>query len=309
MGGTVTIGQFVAFQMLAHQAAAPLLRLSNIWQACQQMVLSLDRLQDVLGTAPEPLFQLRGRRFSKIRGDIGFERVTFAYPQKHAAVLKNITMHIRPGEHVGIVGRSGSGKSTLVQLLPRLFDWQQGDISLDGVNIRRLQLPWLRQSIGYVLQESQLFPLTVRENIALGLPEATDEEIRQAAVMAGADAFIRDLPQGYETLIKEDGSNISGGQRQRLALARVLLKKPQLLILDEATSALDYRTEAVVFANLRTKFVGITMLAVTHRLHNVKGFDRIFVMDDGQIVEEGTHESLLRQQGLYHQLWYAQEVG
>ena len=177
------------------------------------------------------------------------------------------------------------------------------------MNIRRLRLPWLRQHIGYALQESQLFPLTVRENIALGLPEATDEEIRQAAVMAGADDFIRDLPQGYETRIKEDGSNISGGQRQRLALARVLLKKPQVLILDEATSALDYRTEAAVFANLRTRFAGMTMLTVTHRLHNVKEFDRILVMDDGRIVEEGTHESLLRQRGLYHQLWYAQEVG
>lgn len=309
IGGTVTIGQFVAFQMLAHQAAAPLLRLSHIWQACQQMALSLNRLQDVLGTAPEPIFPLSGRRLPKICGDIRFARVTFAYPKQRGAVLKNITMHIRAGEHVGVVGHSGSGKSTLVQLLPRLFDWQQGGISLDGVNIRRLQLPWLRQHIGYALQESQLFPLTVRENIALGLPEATDEEIRQAAVMAGADDFIRDLPQGYETRIKEDGSNISGGQRQRLALARVLLKKPQLLILDEATSALDYRTEAAVFANLRTRFAGMTMLTVTHRLHNVKEFDRILVMDDGRIVEEGTHESLLRQRGLYHQLWYAQEVG
>jgi ATP-binding cassette subfamily B protein len=221
-------------------------------------------------------------------------------------VIEHLSLHIPAGQTIAIVGSTGSGKSTLVKLLLRLYETQTGEITLDGIDIRDLQLVDLRRAIGLVSQDVFLFHGTVRENIAYGNPAATDREVVAAAKIAEAHEFIWQLPQGYETIVGERGQKLSGGQRQRIAIARAILKDPPILILDEATSAVDNETEAAIQRSLEKITLNRTTIAIAHRLSTIRNADRIYVMEQGRIVEQGQHEQLLEQQGVYANLWHVQ---
>ena len=224
-----------------------------------------------------------------------------------ADVLRNVSLSIAAGEVVGIVGPSGSGKSTLTKLIQRLYSPQAGQVMIDGVDVAQLDPGWLRRQTGVVLQENILFNRTIHENIALGDPAMPRVVVMQAAKLAGADEFIAQLPQGYDTMIEERGANLSGGQRQRVAIARALVTNPRILILDEATSALDYESERIIQENMRAIVRGRTVIIIAHRLAAVRPCTRIFGMAQGEIVEAGTHEELMRREGgLYARLWALQ---
>jgi len=308
MNGEMTIGQLVAFQMLAGQAGAPLYRLTGMWQSFQQTALSVERLGDVLNTSPEPLEVKNSPTLSKVRGDIVFKDVTFRYQADGREILNKISLHIAPGMRVGIVGRSGSGKSTLTKLVQRLYLPESGQVLIDGIDLPQVDPLWLRQQIGVVLQENFLFNGSVRENIALARPSATIDEVIQAAKMAGAHDFILELPEGYDNKVGERGVALSGGQQQRLAIARSILTNPSILIFDEATSALDYESERIIMENLDSISSGRTMLMIAHRLSTVRRCDLIFVVERGQVVECGTHEELMTCRGFYYNLYMQQGV-
>jgi ATP-binding cassette subfamily B protein/subfamily B ATP-binding cassette protein MsbA len=258
-----------------------------------------DEVRDAPGSKPLPVHTTGGR------GHVRFENVTFGY-EPGCPVLKDINIEVFPGETVALVGSTGAGKSTLVSLIPRFFDPWQGRVTLDGEDLRDIRLSSLRAQVSLVLQEPFLLPLTVLENIAYGRPGASREEIVSSAVAANADEFIRRLPSGYDTVIGERGATLSGGEKQRLAMARALLKDAPILILDEPTSALDAQTESLLLEALERLMKGRTTFIIAHRLSTVRRVDRIFVIDGGRIVETGTHESLLAAGGPYHRLYSLQ---
>lgn len=307
--GEMTVGQLIAFQMLAGQAGAPLLRLVGMWQTFQQSILSAERLGDIITTAPESAYRQPQQQAvpANLQGTITFREVTFRYLPDAPHVLNGISLQIPAGTKVGIVGRSGSGKSTLTKLVQRLYLPDGGQIEMDGCNIAALDSGWLRRQIGVVLQENYLFNGTVRENIALARPSSSMEEVITAATIAGAHEFILELPEGYDTSVGERGAALSGGQRQRIAIARALLTNPKILIFDEATSALDYQSERIIMQNMSQITAGRTALLIAHRLSTVRRCDLIIVMDKGQIVEQGTHEQLLNEKGLYYHLYKLQQ--
>ena len=248
-----------------------------------------------------------------VRGDIRFEHVTFHYG-KQGGVIEGLDLHVRPGEKVGLVGRSGAGKSTLVNLLLRFYDREGGAIRVDGTDIATVTQDSLRAAIGVVTQDTSLLHRSVRENILYGRPDASEAELVEAARQANADGFIQELVdakgrRGYDAQVGERGVKLSGGQRQRIAIARVLLKNAPILVLDEATSALDSEVEAVIQENLYRLMQGKTVIAIAHRLSTIAAMDRLVVMDQGRIVEQGTHEQLLAHGGLYAQLWQRQSGG
>ncbi len=299
IAGTLSIGEFVAFNMLAGQISGPVLRLAQLWQDFQQFRLSIDRLGDIVNTPVEPGSAGVRQNPPPLKGHLRFEGIGFRYRPGGQEILRDLTLEIRPGEVVGIVGRSGSGKSTLTKLLQRLYSPERGRVLVDGVDIGLLDPSWLRRQIGVVLQENVLFNRTIRENIALSDPSAPLEPVMRAAELAGAHEFITDLPEGYETVLEERGANLSGGQRQRIAIARALMTNPRILIFDEATSALDYESERIIQANMRAICQNRTVLIVAHRLSTVRGANRILVMEKGQLAENGTHEALMEQGGIY----------
>lgn len=306
IGGELTVGELVAFNMIAGQAVQPILRLSQLWQDFQQVQISVARMGDILNAPAEPV-PTNMLAMPPLRGGIDLNGISFRYRMDGADVLRNVSLSIAPGEVIGIVGASGSGKSTLAKLIQRLHSPQTGQVLLDGVDIAQLDPGWLRRQIGVVLQESILFNRTIHENIALGNPAMARARVIHVARLAGADEFIAKMPQGYNTQIEERGSNLSGGQRQRLAIARALAANPRILILDEATSALDYESERIVQENMRAIVRGRTVIIVAHRLAAVRTCDRIIGMRDGQIVEAGTHAELLASKdGLYARLWALQ---
>ena len=234
------------------------------------------------------------------------EHVTFRYLLNGPTVLTDVSLHAPPGQVIGIVGPSGSGKSTLAKLVQRLYAPESGRVLIDGVDLAMVDTAWLRHQIGVVLQDNVLFNCSVRENIALADPGAPIEQIIRAANLSGAHDFILELPQGYETMIGERGASLSGGQRQRVAIARALMANPRILIFDEATSALDYESERVIQTNMRRIAAGRTVLVIAHRLSTVRGADRLITIDRGRLVEEGTHEELVRRSGRYAQLYRLQ---
>ena len=302
--GELTIGQLVAFNMLVGNVLSPFQRLSTLWNQLQEIIISTERLNDVLEAEPEEDLQHQARSpLGKLKGHICFENVTFRYhPENQTNVLENINFEIQPEQMVAIVGRSGSGKTTLSKLILGLYPATEGKILIDGCDISNIALRSLRSQVGVVDQDTFLFGATVRENISIAHPEATLEEITQAAKLAGADEFIQQLPMGYKSQIGEAGGMLSGGQRQRLAIARALLGNPRLLLFDEATSHLDSESERIIQNNLKTILQGRTSVIIAHRLSTVRNADLILVLDRGVLVEKGTHDQLIAKKGHYYYL-------
>jgi HlyB family type I secretion system ABC transporter len=310
MKGNITLGQLIAFRIIAGYVTGPLLRLSNLYQGFQQVSLSFERLGDIINQQPESNDSSLGQiALPPVEGEVKYDSVTFRFGDKGPVNLDKVELAIKPGEFVGIAGLSGSGKSTLMKLLTRLYDPLSGRILIDGYDISKVDLNSLRQQVGLVPQESLLFEGSVRENLTLGRPEASTDDIIKAAKIACAHEFIMELTDGYNTVLSEKGSNLSGGQRQRIAIARTLLAEPRLLVMDEATSALDYQTEAEVCANLRDHLKGRTVFFITHRLGTIRKADRIILMYQGRIVEQGSHDHLMSQKGRYYALFRQQEAG
>ena len=307
MDGALTVGQLIAFNMLALRVNAPILRIAQVWQEFQQMRISMRRLADILDSPAEPAFNPGRATPPPIKGRITFEQVGFRYRRDGPEVLSDVTFEIEPGRVVGIVGRSGAGKSTLVRLIQRLYVPDRGRVLIDGTNLNTVDAAWLRRQIGVVSQDSVLFDRSVRENIAFADPSIDMEQVVNAAQLSGAHEFITELPDGYETLIGERGCQLSGGQRQRIAIARALLPDPRLLILDEATNELDYESERIIRDNMKQICAGRTVFIVAHRLSTVKHCDRILTLERGRLVEQGDHASLLESGGSYSALYRSQE--
>ncbi len=308
MDQELSIGQLIAFNMLAARVSGPLLRVVQLWQDFQQAGISVQRLGDLLNAPPEPSYSTNRTTLPRLDGQIVFDNVTFRYRVDGPEVLSKLSLEIPAGNVVGVVGRSGSGKSTLAKLIQRLYVPESGRILIDGVDLAQLDPAWLRRQIGVVLQENLLFNRSIRENIALAEPAMPVEAVIEAAKLAGAHEFILELPQGYDTMVGEHGATLSGGQRQRIAIARALVTNPRLLIFDEATSALDYESESIVQQNLARICAGRTVILIAHRLSTVRDSNRIIVLDKGNIIEQGTHQDLVKLNGYYARL-HRHQVG
>ena len=303
----LTIGQLIAFQMFSGQFAAPMLRLVGLWNEFQQTLLAVDRIGDILNSPLEKQSE-NAITLSHVKGDIKIENMSFRYNVDAPLVLKNINLDIKAGEKIGFVGRSGSGKSTITKLIQRLYYTTEGTIFIDGIDTRNIDPIWLRTNIGIVMQENYLFSGTIKDNIAQPRPNVPMEGIIQAAQIAGAHEFISKFPKGYDTEVGERGSSLSGGQKQRIAIARALISNPRILIFDEATSALDYESEKIIRDNMAMISKGRTTIIIAHRLSTIRDCDRIVCFDNGEIVEVGTHEELLKHDGYYKNLYKAQSA-
>ncbi|WP_366513720.1 peptidase domain-containing ABC transporter [Moorena sp. SIOASIH] len=304
----LTIGQLVAFNMLLGNIITPFQRLTVLWNQFQEVVIAMERINDVLDAEPEEdLLNQARQSLPSIQGHIAFDNVTFRYhPESDLNVLENLSFQVKPGQMVALVGRSGSGKTTISKLVLGLYPPTDGKVLIDGLDITSLSLGSLRSQVGVVDQDTFLFGGTIRENISLGHPAASLDEIIEAARLAGADEFIKQLPMGYETQIGEGGGTLSGGQRQRIAIARALLGNPKLLVLDEATSHLDAESERIIQHNLTQILKGRTTLVIAHRLSTVRNADLILVMDRGVLIESGTHQELMAKRGHYYYLNHQQ---
>ena len=306
--GKLSIGGLIAFRIIAGNVTGSLLRFVSVWQSFQEVGMSIERLRDVLDTEAEVDEEDRNNiDMPPMNGSVKFEELSFRFTQSGPLQLANINLEFPAGYFVGIVGLSGSGKSTLMKLLQRLYSPLSGRIFIDGYDINKVELYSLRRQIGVVLQDTLLFNGTVQDNIALTNPDATTDEIIRAAKIAVAHDFIMNLPSGYNTMVGERGASLSGGQRQRIAIARTVMQNPKLLILDEATSALDYSSERQVGENLAEAFTDTTLFFITHRLTTVKNANTIIMMDQGSVVEQGTHDELMAAKGRYFCLYQQQE--
>ncbi|MDF5710513.1 MAG: peptidase domain-containing ABC transporter [Nostoc sp. S4] len=304
----LTLGELIAFRIISGYVTSPVLRLAQLWQSFQETALSIERLSDIVDTPEEAETDRYNIPLPAITGAVKYENVSFRFGTSGPLQLSNVNLEFPPGKFVGIVGQSGSGKSTMMKLLLRLYETESGRILIDGYDIAKVELYSLRRQIGVVPQETLLFDGSVQENIALTNPDATTEEIIQAAQVACAHEFIMSLPNGYNTRVGERGSALSGGQRQRIAIARSVLQRPKLLVLDEATSALDYPTERQICLNLARSFKGNTVFFITHRLNTVSNADIIVVMDNSRVIEQGSHQELMAAKGHYYYLYHQQEV-
>ena len=302
MGGSLTIGQLIAFNMLAGRVSGPLLRVVQLWQEFQQAGISVSRLGDLLNAPPEPSYNPNRTTLPSLTGHIIFDKVTFRYRLDGVEVLRKLSLEIPAGKVIGIVGRSGSGKSTIAKLIQRLYVPESGRVLIDGVDLAQVDPAWLRRQIGVVLQENFLFNRSVRDNIALPDPGLPMEQVVAAAKLAGAHEFILELPHGYDTMVGEHGCSLSGGQRQRIAIARALVTNPRILIFDEATSALDYESESIIQRNLAQICRGRTVILIAHRLSTIRNANWIFVIEKGEIIEQGMHQDLLQLNGYYARL-------
>jgi ATP-binding cassette subfamily B protein len=303
--GHMTVGALIAFNMLSSRVTGPLGQIVSLVHSYQEAGLSVRMLGEIMNRRPERSPAARGLR-APIVGEIEFDHVCFRYSESAPPALDDISLTVRPGEVFGVVGRSGSGKTTLTRLMRAMYPIQLGSVRIDGHDVREIDLPHLRSQVGVVLQQSFLFRGTVRENIGSTKPDAALEEIVTAATASGADEFIKNLPQGYDTLLEEGGTNLSGGQQQRIAIARALLRQPRILILDEATSALDPDSEAILQANLAGIAKGRTVIIVSHRLSSLVAADKIIVLDRGKLVDQGSHAELMSRCTTYRHLWNQQ---
>jgi subfamily B ATP-binding cassette protein HlyB/CyaB len=304
----ISVGQLIAFNMFAGRVSGPILRLVQVWQDFQQARVSIDRLGDILNAPKEPTLQSASSNGINLKGDIHFDQVSFRYQADTPRVLEDISLTVPKGSVVGIVGRSGSGKSTLTKLVQRMYLPEKGKVTIDGVDVSLIDPAYLRRKVGVVLQENFLFNKSIRENIAFGDPSASMERVIEAAKLAGAHEFVIKMPNAYDALVGEYGRNLSGGQRQRIAIARALLTNPDILIFDEATSALDYESESIIQQNLKSICKGRTVIMIAHRLSTIRNADKIYVLEQGRLIEQGSHSELLGQQGYYAKLHGLQAI-
>ncbi len=305
VAGEMTVGELVAFIGLLNMFFQPIQQLSQLYSDLQSTLASLEKVFTVLDTEPDRADSPAAKDLEDLRGDVEFDRVSFAYNEGER-VLEDVSFHIRPGETLAIVGETGAGKSTLVKLLSRFHDPTEGGIRVDGQDLRDVRGSSLRRHMGVVLQDTFLFTGTIKDNIRYGRPDATQEEIVAAAKTVGADDFIRRLPEGYETQVQERGGRLSVGERQLVSFARALIANPKLLVLDEATSSVDLATEARIEEALERLLAGRTSVVIAHRLSTVRRADRVLVLGNGRILEEGTHDELLRRPSAYRRLYESQ---
>ena len=301
--GTINAGDLVAYVLYVSTLIATIRRIVEFAEQFQRGMTGIERFLEIMDTPVAITDTPDAKPLTVRKGEIEFQDVSFEYPDDHNQVLRHVDLHIRPGESLALVGPSGGGKTTLCNLIPRFYDVTEGRILIDGQNIRDVTLHSLRDAIGVVQQDVYLFSSTVAENIAYGKPDATQEEIEEAARLAGADGFIRALKDGYQTYVGERGVKLSGGQKQRIAIARVFLKNPPILLLDEATSALDNESEILVGQSLDKLAKGRTTLTIAHRLTTIQNADRILVLGKDGFEEEGSHAELLAKKGIYYRLW------
>lgn len=307
--GNLTLGTMVAFIAYIERLYNPLRRLVNSSTTLVQSLASMDRVFEMVDEEYDVTDKQGARELGRVDGKLEFHNVSFHYNDGGSEVLSNLNFTVRPGETVAFVGMSGGGKSTIVSLIPRFYDATEGTIRMDGHDLKDVTIHSLRDQIGLVLQDSILFSESVKENILMGKPDATDEEVIAAAKAANAHEFITNLPEGYDTKVGERGVKLSGGQKQRIAISRVFLKDLAILILDEATSALDLESEALIQDSLERLAHDRTTLMVAHRLSTITHADQILVIDNGQLAEQGTHEELLKKRGVYYKLFQVQNIG
>lgn len=305
----LSIGTMVAFIAYIERLYSPLRRLVSTSTTLTQSIASMDRMFDLIDEKYDIEEKENAQVLPRLRGEVEFDHVSFAYDRQDKKVLKDISFTIQPGQTVAFVGMSGGGKSTIVSLLPRFYDVTAGAVKMDGRDVRDVTLESLRAQIGIVLQDNILFSDSVKQNILMGNPHATDEEVIAAAKAANAHDFILSLPQGYDTRVGERGVKLSGGQKQRVAIARVFLKNPPILVLDEATSALDLESEALIQESLDRLAHDRTTIVIAHRLSTITHADCIYVVDHGELKEHGTHEQLMTQEGIYYNLFQVQKIG
>jgi ATP-binding cassette subfamily B protein len=306
--GIVTVGVVSAFITYTQRLSQPLLQVANLLSTIQAALAGAERVFEVIDHRPELRDKLDAPQLGEIQGDVAFDHVDFGY-LKGVPVLRDVNLHALPGQMVALVGPTGAGKTTMVSILSRFYDIQGGRVTIDGTDIRDVQVDSLRRQLGIVLQDGFLFSASVKENLRYGRLDATDEDIVAAATLANADRFIRRLPQGYDTVLAERGSDLSQGQRQLLTIARAILADPRILVLDEATSSVDTRTEIHIQRALLNLMKGRTSFVIAHRLSTIRTADQVLVIDGGHIIERGTHTSLLAQHGFYYNLYMSQFKG
>ena len=304
--GELSSADLVTFLLYISNFTEPVKKLVNFTEQFQNGYSGYERFLEIMSIAPDIKDEPDAVAINNAKGDIEFEHVTFHYEENKENVLSNVNLNVKQGEYVALVGSSGAGKTTLCSLIPRFYDVTEGSVKLDGIDVRKLKLKDLRRQIGIVQQDVYLFAGTVMDNIRYGKPEATDEEVIRAAIAANAHEFIKNLPQGYDTDIGQRGVKLSGGQKQRLSIARVFLKNPPVLIFDEATSALDNESEKIVQNSLEKLAKNRTTFVIAHRLSTIRNAQRILVLTENGIEEEGTHEDLLKKGGIYAGLYEMQ---
>ncbi len=308
INGNLTVGTVAAFMGYIERLYAPLRRLMNSSTTLTQSIASMDRMFELMDEKYDVTSKLNAKSLPAVRGQVEFKNVNFKYDSEGNTILNEMSFQIKPGETAAFVGMSGGGKSTIVSLIPRFYDVTSGEVQIDGMNVKDINLQSLRSQIGIVLQDNILFSDSVKQNILMGRPDATDDEVIEAAKAANAHEFIMSLPEGYDTKVGERGVKLSGGQKQRVAIARVFLKNPPILVLDEATSALDLESEALIQESLERLAHNRTTIMIAHRLSTITHADRIFVIDHGEVAEEGTHDVLMEKQGVYYDLFQIQKL-
>ena len=301
--GLITAGDYVAYLLFVTTLMTSVRRIVEFSEQFQRGMTGIERFSEIMDIDPDIKDSKDANELKNIKGEIEFKKVSFHYNEGNKDVISNLELSVKAGENIALVGPSGGGKTTLCSLLPRFYDITSGEITIDGIDIKSITLKSLRENIGMVAQDVYLFSGSIRENIAYGKPDATDEEIKAAAILAGADEFISELDDGYDSYVGERGIMLSGGQKQRISIARVLLKNPPILILDEATSALDNESERLVQKSLERLTKGRTTFTIAHRLTTIKNADRILVLTENGIEESGNHKELLQKGGLYSEFY------